>query len=151
MVAMASGPVAVEKVFYASISFAEMLVLEGIAASIGNVGDAYGNALAESMIGLLKTEAVSKGSPFLQGPIKTIDDIEFAAMEWVDWFNTRRLHSTLDYFTPDEFEAVYILSIIDSPAGDVASVGAARDRHGSAPTLSTRVSQTGPLSCPAWN
>ncbi|OYD61489.1 transposase InsO family protein [Rhodococcus sp. OK302] len=106
---------------YTSISFAETLALEGIAASIGSVGDAYDNALAESTIGLFKTEAVSKSSPFLQGAIKTIDDIEFATMEWVDWFNTRRLHSTLDYVTPDEFEAIYYseLSILQpemSPA-----------------------------------
>lgn len=92
---------------YTSISFAETLALEGITASIGSVGDAYDNALAESTIGLFKTEAVSKSSPFLQGAIKTIDDIEFATTEWVDWFNTRRLHSTLDYVTPDEFEDVY--------------------------------------------
>ncbi|MCJ0907476.1 integrase core domain-containing protein [Rhodococcus sp. ARC_M6] len=57
----------------------------------------------------------------MQGPIKTIYDIEFATMEWVDWFNTRRLHSTLDYVTPDEFEAVYysqlsILQLEMSPA-----------------------------------
>ena len=62
---------------YTSISFAETRVLEGIAASIGSVGDAYDTALAESTIGLFKMEAVSKSSPFLQGPIKTIDDIEF--------------------------------------------------------------------------
>jgi putative transposase len=92
---------------YTSIAFAETLVLEGIAASIGSVGDAYDNALAESTIGLFKTEAVSKRSPFLTGPIKSIDDIEFATMGWVDWFNARRLHSTLDYITPDEFEATY--------------------------------------------
>lgn len=82
-------------------------MLEGIAASIGSVGDAYDNALAESAIGLFKTEAVSKRSPFLNGPLKTIDDVEFATMGWVDWFNQRRLHSTLDYLTPDEFEEVY--------------------------------------------
>lgn len=92
---------------YTSIAFAETLVLEGIAASIGSVGDAYDNALAESTIGLFKTEAVSKRSPFLNGPIKTIDDVEFATMGWTDWFNQRRLHSTLDYLTPDEFEEVY--------------------------------------------
>lgn len=92
---------------YTSIAFAETLVLEGIAASIGSVGDAYDNALAESTIGLFKTEAVSKRSPFLIGPMKTIDDVEFATMGWVDWFNQRRLHSTLDYLTPDEFEEVY--------------------------------------------
>jgi hypothetical protein len=104
-----------------SISFAETAALEGIAASIGSVGDAHDNALAESTIGLFKTEEVSKSSPFLQGAIKTIDDIEFATIEWVDWFNTRRLHSTLNYVTPDEFEAVYYsqLSILQpemSPA-----------------------------------
>lgn len=92
---------------YTSISLAETLAMEGIVASIGSIGDAYDNALAESTIGLFKTEAVSRRSPFLQGPIKTIDDIEFATLEWVDWFNTRRLHSTLGYITPDEFEAIY--------------------------------------------
>lgn len=92
---------------YTSISLAETPALEGIVASIGSIGDAYDNALAESTIGLFKTEAVSKHSPFLTGPIRTIDDIEFATMEWVDWFNTRRLHSTLGYITPDEFEAIY--------------------------------------------
>lgn len=65
------------------------------------------NALAESTIGLFKTEAVSKRSPFLHGPIKTIDDIEFATMEWVDWFNRSRLHSTLAYISPDQIEAAY--------------------------------------------
>ncbi|MCZ9635202.1 integrase core domain-containing protein [Rhodococcus sp. BH5] len=43
-----------------------------------------------------------------------IDDIEFATMEWVDWFNTRRLHSTLDYVTPDEFEAIYYVAIMET-------------------------------------
>lgn len=89
------------------IAFAETLLLEDIAASIGSVGDAYDNALAESTIGLSKTEAVSKRSPFTNGPLKTIDDVEFATMGWIDWFNQRRLYSTLDYLTPDEFEQVY--------------------------------------------
>jgi putative transposase len=70
---------------YTSIAFAETLVLEGIAASIGSVGDAYDNALAETTIGLFKTEAVGRGSPFLAGPLRTIDHVEYAAMEWVDW------------------------------------------------------------------
>ena len=54
---------------YTSIAFAETLVLEGIAASIGSVGDAYDNALAETTIGLFKTEAIGRGSPFLAGPL----------------------------------------------------------------------------------
>lgn len=92
---------------YTSIAFAETLVLEGIAASIGSVGDAYDNALAETTIGLFKTEAVGRGSPFLTGPLRIIDDVEYAAMEWVDWFNNRRLHSVLDYVPPEEYEAAY--------------------------------------------
>jgi putative transposase len=92
---------------YTSIAFAETLVLEGIAASIGSIGDAYDNALAETTIGLYKTEAVGRNSPFLTGPLKTIDDVEYATMEWVDWYNARRLHSLLDYVPPDEYESAY--------------------------------------------
>ena len=92
---------------YTSIAFAETLVLEGIAASIGSVGDAYDNALAETTIGLFKTECVGRGSPFLTGPLRTIDDVEYATMEWIDWFNNRRLHSQLNYIPPDEYEAAY--------------------------------------------
>jgi putative transposase len=78
----------IESAQYTSIAFAETLVLERIAASIGSVGDAYDIALAETAIGLFKTEAVGRGSPFLAGPLRTIDDVEYATMEWVDWFNT---------------------------------------------------------------
>ncbi|MGJ6127237.1 IS3 family transposase [Mycolicibacterium sp. Y3] len=92
---------------YTSISFAETLVLEGIAASIGSVGDAYDNALAETTIGLFKTEAISTGSPFRPGPLRTLDDVEYATMEWVDWYNNRRLHSILDYIPPEEYESTY--------------------------------------------
>jgi putative transposase len=92
---------------YTSIAFAETLVLEGIAASIGSIGDAYDNALAETTIGLYKTEAVGRGSPFLTGPLRMIDDVEYATMEWVDWYNARRLHSLLDYVPPEEYESAY--------------------------------------------
>ncbi|MDT7770309.1 MAG: putative transposase [Mycobacterium sp.] len=92
---------------YMSIAFAETLVLEGIAASIGSVGDAYDNALAETTIGLYKTEAVGRNSPFRTGPLRTIDDVEYATMEWVDWYNARRLHSLLDYVPPDDYESAY--------------------------------------------
>jgi putative transposase len=90
-----------------SISFAETLVLEGNAASIGSIGDAYDNALAETTIGLFKTEAVGPASPFRTGPLRTIDDVEYATMEWVDWYNNRRLHSQLNYIPPEEYEAAY--------------------------------------------
>jgi hypothetical protein len=66
----------VESAQHTSIAFAETLVLEGIAASIGSVGDAYDNALAETAIGLFKTEAIGRGSPFLTGPLRVIDDVE---------------------------------------------------------------------------
>ena len=100
---------------YTSIAFAETLVLEGIAASIGSVGDAYDNALAETTIGLFKTEAVGRGSPFLTGPLQTIDDVEYATMQWVDWYNGRRLHSQLNYVPPDEYETTYYAQTQASP------------------------------------
>jgi putative transposase len=87
---------------YTSVKFTESLALQGIAASIGSVGDAYDNALAESIIGLYKTEVVAR-----HGPFKTLAQVEYALMEWVDWYNNARLHSRLDYLTPAEFEAAY--------------------------------------------
>lgn len=92
---------------FTSVSFAETLGLEGIAASIGSVGDAYDNALAGSTIGLFKNEAIGDGSPFRAGPLRTIDDVEWATAAWVEWFNARRLHSTLGNVPPEEFEAGY--------------------------------------------
>ena len=92
---------------FTSVSFAETLALEGIAASIGSVGDAYDNSLAESTIGLFKNEAIRDGSPFRNGPLKTIDDVDWVTSGWVDWYNTRRLHSTIGDIPPDEYEAAY--------------------------------------------
>jgi putative transposase len=92
---------------YTSIHFAETLALEGIAASIGSIGDAYDNALAESTIGLFKNEAIRDDSPFRTGPLRTLDDVEWVTMTWVDWYNSRRLHSTLGDVPPEEFEADY--------------------------------------------
>ncbi len=60
--------------------------MQGISASIGSVGDAYDNALAESIIGLFKTEVVGRRSPF-----RTLADVEYALMEWCDWYNNARL------------------------------------------------------------
>jgi len=65
--------------------------------SVGSRGDAYDNALAESMIGLFKTELIRK-----QGPWKNLDDVEFAALEWVDWFNHRRLLEPIGNIPPAE-------------------------------------------------
>lgn len=92
---------------YTSIHFAETLLLEGIAASIGSIGDAYDNALAESTIGLFKTEAIRDDSPFRNGPLRTVDDVEWVTLTWVDWYNRARLHSSLGNVPPDEHEAAY--------------------------------------------
>ena len=90
---------------YTSIHFTETLTIAGITASIGSVGDAYDNALAESTIGLFKTECFRRGSPFHAGPFTTIADVEYATLGWVDWYNQRRLHSTLGNIPPEEYEA----------------------------------------------
>lgn len=92
---------------FTSVAFAETLAMEGIAASIGSIGDAYDNALAESTIGLFKNEAIRDGSPFRTGPLRTIDDVEWVTAGWIDWYNNRRLHSTLGDIPPEEYEAAY--------------------------------------------
>lgn len=97
------------------MSFAETLALEGIAASIGSIGDAYDNALAESTIGLFKNEAIRDGSPFRTGPLRTIDDVEWITAGWVDWYNARRLHSTIRDVPPDESETAYYADLKHHP------------------------------------
>ena len=84
---------------YLSLAYSERLADEGIRPSCGSVGDSYDNALAESVIGLFKTEVIRR-----LGPWRNLDDVEYATLEWVDWFNHRRLHTALDYLTPAEHE-----------------------------------------------
>jgi putative transposase len=87
---------------YTSIRYTDRLVEAGANCSVGTTGDSYDNALAESVIGLYKTE------PFRpKGPWKTIDDLELATAEWVDWYNHRRLHSACDNVPPAEYETAY--------------------------------------------
>jgi len=74
----------------------------GIERSVGTVGDSYDNALAETIIGLYKTEVIRR-----RGPWRHIDAVEFATLAWVDWFNNRRLLEPLGYLPPAEFEATY--------------------------------------------
>jgi putative transposase len=95
---------------YTSLRFTEHLALAGIAASIGTVGDAYDNGLMESIIGLFKTECI-KTTVFHNQPFKTIADIEYATAGWVDWYNHRRLHSTLGYNTPAEAETAHYAAV----------------------------------------
>ena len=87
---------------YLSIRYTERLADAGIERSVGSTGDSYDNALAESVIGLYKTEVIHR-----RGPWKGIDEVEFATLEWVAWYNTRRLLEPLGYVSPDEFEQVY--------------------------------------------
>jgi putative transposase len=69
---------------------------------VGSVGDSYDNALAESGIGLYKTELIRR-----RGPWRNPDQVEFATLEYIDWFNNRRLHREIGYVPPAEFEEVF--------------------------------------------
>ena len=87
---------------YLSIRYPERLAEAGIERSVGSTGDSYDNALAESVIGLYKTDVLRR-----RGPWKGIDEVEFATREWAAWYNTRRLLEPLGYVPPDEFERAY--------------------------------------------
>jgi putative transposase len=87
---------------YPSIAFTERRAAAGAAPSVGSVGDTLDNALAESDIGLFKTELIRR-----RGPWKGLDDVEPATLEWVDWHNNRRLHTACHDLTPVEYEQVF--------------------------------------------
>jgi putative transposase len=92
---------------YTSVRCTETLFLAGMVASIGTIGDAYDNALAETTIGLYKTECVRADSPFRNGPINTLADLEAITSAWVHWYNTSRLMHRLGLIPPIEAEAMY--------------------------------------------
>ena len=87
---------------YVSISYTERLAEAGIEPSVGSVGDSYDNALAETIIGLYKTELIYK-----EGPWRGMEQVELATLEWVDWFNNRRLFEPIGNIPPVEYEALY--------------------------------------------
>jgi putative transposase len=87
---------------YTSFAFTQRLVDEGVDASVGSVGDAYDNALAESQIGAYKTELIRP-----EGPWRDVDHVELATLEWVDWFNHERPHESIDDLTPIEAEQTH--------------------------------------------
>lgn len=106
---------------YTSVRFTETLALEGLSASIGSVGDAYDNAAAETVFGLYKNEAVATGSPFRTGALRHLADVEALTLNYVHWYNEQRLHSELDYTTPEEHEQAYYTRTTGSPPGDAAN------------------------------
>jgi transposase InsO family protein len=91
---------------YLSIKYTERLAEEGIDPSVGSVGDSYDNALAESTIGLFKTEVIN----FL-GPWKSVGQVEWQTLKWVAWYNNERLHSAIGYQTPKEAEDAFYANL----------------------------------------
>jgi transposase InsO family protein len=87
---------------YLSIRYSERLIAAGVKPSVGTTGDSYDNALAETIIGLYKTEVIHH-----RGPWRNIDAVEYATLEWVDWFNNRRLLEPIGNVPPMEFETAY--------------------------------------------
>lgn len=87
---------------YLSMRYTDRLADADIAPSVGSRGDAYDNALAETVIGLYKTEVIRR-----KGPWRSLEAVEFATLEWVDWFNNRRLLGPIGDVPPAEFEAQY--------------------------------------------
>lgn len=95
---------------YVSIRYTERLADAGIEPSVGSVGDSYDNALAETINGLYKTEVIRR-----RGPWRSFEAVEFATLEWVDWFNHRRLLEPIGNIPPAEAEARYYAQL-EEPA-----------------------------------
>ena len=87
---------------YLSIRYTDRLAEAGLVGSVGSVGDSYDNALAETIFGLFKTEVIRRC-----GPWRSVDEVEYAVLEWVDWFNNRRLLEPLGHVSPAAFEKAY--------------------------------------------
>lgn len=94
---------------YLSIRYTNRLTEAGVEPSVGSTGDAYDNALAETINGLFKTEVIRP-----RGPWKGVEDVEYAILEWVDWFNNRRLLEPIGNVPPAEFEMAYYRQLKES-------------------------------------
>ena len=99
---------------YTAFKLTDNLALQGISPSIGSVGDAYDNALMECINGLYKAECI-RTQVFHQGPYRTIGDVEYATAGWVDWYNNRRLHSSIGMVPPAEHEQAYYAALNREP------------------------------------
>jgi transposase InsO family protein len=115
---------------YLSMRYTDRLTEAGIEPSVGSRGDSYDNALAETIIGLFKTEVIQR-----KGPWRHLEAVEFATLTWVDWFNTRRLLEPIGYVPPAEYEADYYEHLngraATEEAGDqgILQPGPFDDRH----------------------
>jgi len=94
---------------YLSTRYTERLAEAGVESSVGSIGDSYDNALAETIIGLFKTEVIRR-----RGPWRTIDAVEYAALEWGDWFKHRRLLEPIGNIPPTELEQAYYRQLEES-------------------------------------
>jgi putative transposase len=103
---------------YTSFAVQQVLDDHGVLASIGSVGDAYDNAAAETVMGLFKNEAVAAGSPFRDGPLRQLADVERLTTDYVHWYNHDRLHGELGHIPPEEYEQAYYAAPPDPPPGE---------------------------------
>jgi transposase InsO family protein len=87
---------------YLSLRYSDRLAEAGFEPSVGSKGDSYDNAMAESLIGLFKTEVINQRSSW-----KTFEEVEYATLFWIDWYNKERLHGALGYVPPVEFEKAH--------------------------------------------
>ena len=101
---------------YTSIRFTERLAEAGIQPSVGAVGSSYDNALAETINGLYKTELIKPRKPW-----RTIEEVELATAEWVDWFNHRRLYEYCGDIPPVDLEAAYYAQHRDQPPAELSN------------------------------
>ena len=99
-----------ESTQYLAIRYTERLLEAGIEPSVGSAGDSYDNALAETIIGLFKTEVIRP-----RGPWRNLETVEFATLEWVDWYNNRRLLEPIGNIPPAEAEERYYAQL-EAPA-----------------------------------
>jgi transposase InsO family protein len=115
---------------YVSMRYTDRLAEAGLDPSVGSRGDSYDNALAESIIGLFKTEVIQR-----KGPWRHLEAVEFATLTWVDWFNTRRLLEPIGYVPPAEYEARYYEQLDQrATRADVSSAAGNCDPDASQPS-----------------
>jgi putative transposase len=107
-IAAGSCTIAIRGSQYVSIRYTERLAEAGVEPSVGSVGDSYDNALAETINGLYKAEVIHR-----RGPWRSFEAVEFATLEWVDWFNNRRLLEPIGFIPPAEAEERYFAMLND--------------------------------------